>query len=333
MIFNYHTSIQGRAKTAKCKLVQVMVSGYRMPTTVNTKPYDNWEFDQGIIIHQDYYRTPTRYGFMSPTRKKQCVEELSAFMTSPKVKGIVVHTDTAVSKTALSHLRALTTLTPAFTEEQINLLLNKVVKAFKSPMFDPQSVRNLVYNSVVDLLVHQKQFTVHEFVRRIEFRSSLELLKDLNSSLKDVDLGSISPLLFENTCKCMRGESLFGTPERYFNFIKEARKLGFPWISGCFDMEHAFATAWNVGFTSDYSVSLTGDFTECVKLVHLNTIPYQINFGNYLDRHFQTTVFEGKVKYQTYLELVDLFNKIGIDHIREVDSTTRERELCQLEQL
>ena len=251
MIFNYHTSIQGRAKTAKCKLVQVMASGYRMPATVNTKPYDNWEFDQGIIIHQDYYRTPTRYGFMSPTRKKQCVEELSAFMTSPKVKGVVVHTDTAVSKTALSNLRALTKLTSAFTGEQMDMLLDKVALAFKSPMFDPKSVRNLVYNSVVDLLVHQKQFTVYELVRRIEYRSSLSLLKDLAKALEDKSIESIKPLLLENTCKCMRGESLFGTPERYFDFIKEAKTLGFLWVSGCFDMEHAFASAWNVGFTSD----------------------------------------------------------------------------------
>jgi len=106
----------------------------------------------------------------------------------------------------------------------------------------------------------------------------------------------------------------------------------------CFDEEHAYATGdYSVIPYSNYDVTKSIDFrTELLtavpnSLYHFNTIPKDVEFGSFKDRHSDTALNEGKIDFTTYHYLINQLDAKGINCIREVNKETMERELPLME--
>ena len=78
-----------------------------------------------------------------------------------------------------------------------------------------------------------------------------------------------------------------GSLSLLFNFVS---RLNHPRIRICFDTEHAYANGFNLDSNKiDYLLE-----SQFVSVVHLNSIPNEVELGSHLDRHTSTRITEGK---------------------------------------
>lgn len=319
-IFNYHTSRDIATHTKDCSIVQVMASGYRKPSTSTAKSFLDWPIkSQKFILHQDYYKTPTRFLFMSDDRKRQLVEETTYLLKhgeSHNLYGIVFHMDTCFNKKFITSLYSCPS---ALSEVHLySHILSCVQKNLSSRMYKTSEEIALFL-----LKSFQNSQSKKEFVSTVERESTLAFLNALSPALSKSNV----KILLENTTKDCDGISLFSS---HYSALKFLQSLPQNNVCLCHDEEHAFASGWDTIITND-KLNANFDYSR-IGLVHLNTIPSQVTRGSKLDRHSETTIFEGQVKTEVYRNVVEKLNNLGIPHIREVDFSTflREVEQCKL---
>lgn len=322
-LFNYHTSRDTSTYTQGCSFVQVMMSGYRTPSVANAKSYLYWPVKgQKFILHQDYYKTPTRFLFMTDERRKSLIEETSYLLRHGKksnLYGIVFHMDTCFNRKFMSALFSKRTGSVSQVTDYIHIL-GCVQKHLTSKMYKTSEQLSL------DLLkIYQESETKQEFVKAVERKSTLLFLEALSEALSYTEV----KLLLENTTKDCDGMSLFSTHNSAHEFLQSLPKE-YSTVSLCYDEEHAYASGWNT-LILDNKVNNNFNFDR-IGLVHLNTIPNSVEKGSKLDRHSETSLFEGKNSASVYRSVVEKLNSLGIPHIREVEFQTLLREQKQLKE-
>lgn len=324
-MFNYHTSPKDKLKTKDCSLVQVMLSGYRKPSSQTINSYLNWGIRQGILFHMDYYRTITRYLFMSKRARALWLEEIATLLTRPLLKarteGVVIHTDTPFAKASVLNLERVAETLKSSGAPDAGLsefwVMKWVTEMFTSTMYDNVEVQALARAAF------EPGLSVIQFLNKMEEISCRAFVNDLAKILDGKKV--LGKLFIENTTKNQEGNSLFSKFESIISFVKDMNK---PWLKVCYDDEHAFAAGWSSLVAGEFDIS---DYPE-IGLVHLNPIPFEVVRGSRLDRHSDTTIYEGQLTPDSYKSLVNRLNELGVLHVREVTPETREREICQLKQ-
>lgn len=321
-MFNYHTSPKDKEATRDCQTVQVMLSGYRRPSSSTATSYVNWGIKQGVVFHMDYYRTITRYMFMSKRARESWLEEIEALLTRAMLKahteGVVLHTDTPFAKASIQNLeRVAKTLNPGTQELSEFWVVKWAADMFTSSLYDTIEVQALARAAF------EPGQTVLQFLNAMEEISCRAFVNDLAKVLEGKKVRG--KVFIENTTKNQEGNSYFSKLENMVAFVREMDK---PWLKICYDDEHAFAAGWPSLAAGVIDINTYPE----IGMVHLNAIPFEVVKGSRLDRHSETTIFEGQFSPDTYKSLVNLLNEKGILHIREVSSETRIREICQLKQ-
>lgn len=321
-MINYHTTFNSRRDTQDCKTVQLMLSGYRCPSAHGIeKIAKSWDIPQDLIFHQDYYRTSSRYSFLTPHMQQAVIEEVAQVLLignqyEPNVKGIVIHTDSPFSLKAFQSFTKYFDNVPFKTEEENDTALAQVIaKHFNSKLYgsNPERLTPIFKKTIVIA----KATTAEALLHGIEVGSTVQFLSDLEVFLNQQPTPVMGKVFLENTVRTLRGESFFADIEN----LKSVTGL-FRGIAGvCFDEEHAYASGWETlindeGKRSEMSL-------EGIDLVHLNTIPPNVERGSYLDRHSDTSMDESKFPKETYLSIIEELDNKAIPYIREVHEATR----------
>lgn len=311
-MLNYHTTLDNKETTKDCKVVQIMLSGYRRPSLRTIESFCPWGVKQKVIIHMDYYRPVTRYAFMTESYRKALMEELKGILTvNPDkidVLGVVMHTDTIFSAAFLKDFNALRQTRVMLSLADFEFLCSKYLTSKmymeSSKLSEIMFLQNCT-SGADDLLVSLETVAVEKFV------------KDLEETLDGQEPYGRKVFL-ENTVKNLRGKSYVGTFEQFKKLANMSPHVGI-----CLDTEHAYASGW--------WHSIRDMEVACVDLVHLNTIPKDIEPGSYKDRHSITTLTESKFEAADYLNMVKVLDENVIPYVREVHEDTIIRECQQLQ--
>ena len=273
----------------------------------------------------DYYRTITRYLFMSKRARALWLDEIATLLTRPLLKarteGVVIHTDTPFAKVSVLNLEMVAETLKSSGAPDDGLsefwVMKWVTEMFTSTMYDNVEVQALARAAF------KPGLSVIPFLNKMEEISCRAFVNDLAKILDGKKV--LGKLFIENTTKNQEGNSLFSKFESIISFVKDMNK---PWLKVCYDDEHAFAAGWLSLVAGEFDIS---DYPE-IGLVHLNSIPFEVVRGSRLDRHSDTTIYEGQLTPDSYKSLVNRLNELGVLHVREVTPETREREICQLKQ-
>lgn len=300
MLLNYHTYPETKELTKDCKLVQLMLSSFRRPSANTARQFlQNWGVKQDIIIHYDYYRTVTRFGFMSQEYRQSFLDELVTFLQlsdkyAPKVKGVVIHADSLFSYDLYKDIDNF------YQTGDIRALDDKLDSSFTSKMFNKKAIVDTIKSLFHNILSAEELVNNMEQVSRRIFAQQIAIKYQ----------GPVK-VLVENTTKNLRGIS-----KTAYNLNPvESRTL-----SLCFDTEHAYAAGYG-------DVFVGAELPQGTSLVHLNTVPKSVEFGSYLDRHSETDLSQGKHTIEQYLSLIEKLNNAGIPYVREVKPDTLRREM------
>jgi len=320
--------------------VQFTVSKYHLAHARNTLgKFRNWgSTEQKVLVHLDFYSTLPRFIFMAAAYQNSMVYEIhSAIYAShpgfrkeygfPNVLGCIVHTDTPFSQAAVADL----------WENGIpkdgRSLLEFILKYWTSNLYrDPEEL--------VDVLMpcFAISDTIDDLHRNIYYTSASHLLQRLNKFnngdiFQDTYKGHI---FLENTVRVYdrsKRFDTFGKLDSLIELVNLSELFGI-----CIDEEHAFAAGdhtlidYDKGLVRPRWEFIPKDYVEDSRvLVHLNTIPKEVTYNSFLDRHSFTTLFESKgISSDVYQSLMTMLEAYHIPYVREVKEETIVRELKQL---
>lgn len=109
-----------------------------------------------------------------------------------------------------------------------------------------------------------------------------------------------------------------------YNFVS---RLNHPRIKICYDNEHAFANGFDMNKTQlDFLLE-----SNTVAVVHLNSIPNEVEIGRHLDRHTDTNIIDGQYS-ERVAYLYWKANSLGIPCILERNPDLVPRDLQYLEE-
>lgn len=130
-----------------------------------------------------------------------------------------------------------------------------------------------------------------------------------------------APILLENTTKV--GPNLEGSFKYLLSYITYTDTSDVYGI--CFDTEHHFAV-FNEFIVPEIPYN---------HIIHLNTIPPEVNNGNRKDRHSDTSIFDCSVNkdYKFYLDTFESLKARGILSFREVHFDVQQQERLRLAEL
>lgn len=311
-MLNYHTTLDNKELTKECKVVQIMLSGYRRPSSRTIESFCPWGIKQKVVIHMDYYRPVSRYAFMTEAYRKALMEELKGILTvNPDkidVLGVVMHTDTIFSSAFLKDCNILIQTRCVLRLADFEFLC---AKHLTSKMY-------MESNKLAELMFLQSRSSdADELLVALETAAVGKFVKDLEEALGQQETYG-RKIFLENTVKNLRGKSYVGTLSQFEKLAGLSRYVGI-----CLDTEHAYASGW-WNAVKDIDVSKAD-------LVHLNTIPKDIEAGSYKDRHSVTTLTESKFEAADYLNLLRVLEGNAIPYVREVHEDTIIRECQQLQ--
>jgi hypothetical protein len=155
-------------------------------------------------------------------------------------------------------------------------------------------------------------------LKAIETYALKIFLQDLETRMQGKD--TQVKVYFENTTKGLHGDSMMG---RLSDFLY--LDLG-KYCSLCLDVEHGFASGWFDGANWADIVTSAVESGR-VGCVHLNTIPRDVQWKSYRDRHSTTMLHEGQFFIDDYVKVQRVLDSYNIPTIREVDPDIREREM------
>lgn len=299
------------------KLAQLMLTGNTVDTFSNYLKY--YRLNE-VVFHESYYYTITRYPLLSEDRKRHMLRNAHHSMFFPMSAGMVLHTSSPFPKDLLSNLMSLL----CQSMDNVKRGLAAFHKTgFFAPVKDTARLLKALYEKVegenkgVDLLVpFLREFYVHaadlfytDYRTNYAVHPTARVLLENNVQLPIKNIDPMAP-----------GRVAF----------LSALYLRHPDLySLCLDEEHAYATGdfTIINYKEDFSYDLKYLTDIPNSLYHFNTIPKNVAFASFKDRHSETTLKESKVPFEAYQSLIKALDEKGIRAIREINSHTFPREL------
>lgn len=161
-----------------------------------------------------------------------------------------------------------------------------------NPSQSEKRERDLAYISKVIPLLNRagiNNYVVHTGA----MRKDMPVLKDEQLvSIKNIYLFALAFNKLaqgSNVSLCLENDSgsKTGTKMGYSNWIADiVLKINSPNVRMCYDTEHSFARG------EELTEDLIGKINKCANVIHFNSIPPEVKFGSFLDRHSLTSVDE-----------------------------------------
>lgn len=285
-----------------------------------------------LYIHQDYYHSAYRYLLFTEQRKKDFITELADLfelsLVDHRLKGYILHTDNPFNKAMWS---ALESLNGDFSEHN---LLNAWTSTSCSTMYKSSDECAKVLKSVADLNApNHSDFPPHVFLlHKYCYTCISTILSDFTTELlrRGYKHSSLN-LIVSKPHMTIYLENMAQSHPYLVNspvYLADLAKHTSPLLGICFDTLHEFASGGIAANST--SIEFLCSHNHNV-LVHLNAIEKGVAYGNFKDRHSNTTLSEcTHYDLEYYREFISYLNKQGIPYIREVSTDTRNREQAQL---
>lgn len=252
---------------------QITLNSRIFPSRRNTLTHLEQIPDKSIIVHYDYIYIISRYLFLSFGVQQAILEEIYSLLSSPKVRGIIMHTDFPFRKEVVENPKK-----------------DIVDKFYSKSLYNKDAIYPYLNNiCILDLLEDSVLAFYDDFV--------------IKSGNKEI----YSKIYLENTTKIYSQFINHGTLDNVVKLLETHPKLK-TLFGICIDTEHDYAATGRYVTNFKPYLNLGTDI-----IIHLNTIPKAVKPKLCLDRHSETTIFECSLnKPDTYLEIADTYKEVDI---------------------